>query len=59
MKTTVKLPFVRETKNTVIYALPNITAEVIGQIYVRKDRLTKAASGAWPVEITLTLETAE
>lgn len=56
MKTTVTLPFVKETPGTVVYGLRNVTSVAIGQVYVRKENLEKIG-GVWPSTITLTLET--
>lgn len=51
----VVLPFSRETKGTVVYAVPNLKSVAVGQVYVNKDKLEKVG-GEWPSEITLTIE---
>lgn len=51
----VVLPFSRETKGTVVYAVNNLKSVAVGQVYVNKDRLEKVG-GEWPTEITLTIE---
>lgn len=56
MKIQVVLPKVRETKGTVVYAVPNIKAVAIGQVYVNKDQLKEMSSGGWPDEITVSIE---
>lgn len=58
MKTTVVLPYVRQTSGTVVYALPDITSAAVGQLYVRKKHLEQK-DGAWPTSITVTVEVAE
>lgn len=51
----VVLPFSRQTKGTVVYAVPNLKAVAVGQVYVNKEHLEKVG-GEWPTEITLTIE---
>lgn len=53
--TQVVLPKVRETKGTVVYAVPNIKAVAVGQVYVNKEHLEKVG-GEFPAEITITIE---
>lgn len=55
MKTQVVLPFSRETKGTVVYAVNNLKSMAVGQVYVNKEHLEKV-NGAWPDRITLTIE---
>jgi hypothetical protein len=55
MATQVVLPKVRETKGTVVYAVANIKAVAVGQVYVNKDHLEKV-DGDWPDQITVTIE---
>lgn len=55
VKTSVILPFVKETKGALLYALPDRTGTVVSNVYVRKDKIEKVA-GAWPVQITVTVE---
>lgn len=53
----VKLPFSRETPGALVYALPKVTDAVVGNLYVRKDKLREAGyAGPWPQEITVTVE---
>lgn len=51
----VVLPFSRETKGTVVYAVSNLKSVPIGQVYINKDSLEKVG-GEWPSEVTLTIE---
>lgn len=54
---TVVLPKVRATPGAVVYAVQPMTSEVIGQVYLRKDKLRAAGHvGPWPEQITLTVE---
>lgn len=55
MRVQVLLPFVRETPGTVVYSVPNIKSQAVGQVYVNKDHLEKV-NGQWPGEITVTVE---
>lgn len=55
MRVQVVLPFSRETKGTVVYAVSNLKSVAVGQVYVNKDHLEKV-NGEWPTEITLTIE---
>lgn len=55
MKVQVVLPFSRETKGTVVYAVNNLKSQAVGQVYVNKDDLEKV-NGQWPLQITLTIE---
>ena len=55
MKISVVLPLVKETKGALLYALPDRTATVISNVYVRKDK-TEKTNGGWPTQITLTVE---
>lgn len=57
-KVTVILPLERETPGTLVYKLPDIKAAAVGQVYVRKDKISKV-NGAWPTSITLTVEVNE
>lgn len=51
----VVLPFSRETKGTVVYAVSNLKSQAVGQVYVNKDKLEKV-NGEWPLQITITIE---
>lgn len=51
----VVLPFDRETKGTVVYAVSNLKSQAVGQVYVNKNHLEQT-NGQWPGEITLTIE---
>ena len=54
---TVTLPFKRETKRALLYALDNLQNTIVGSVYVRKDKLRQAGyEGDWPTEITVTVE---
>lgn len=55
MRVKVVLPFSRETKGTVVYAVNNLKSVAVGQVYVNKDSLEKV-NGGWPLQITLTIE---
>lgn len=55
VKTQVVLPFSRETKGTVVYAVNNLKSMAVGQVYVNKEHLEKV-DGGWPSQITLTIE---
>lgn len=55
VKTQVVLPFSRETKGTVVYAVTNLKSMAVGQVYVNKEHLEKVG-GDWPDRITLTIE---
>lgn len=50
------LPLKRETKGALVYGIEDLTSVAVGQVYVRKDRIEKE-NGAWPSQITITLET--
>lgn len=57
VKTSVTLPFSRETPGALVYALPRVTDAVVGNVYVRKDKLREAGHiGAWPQEVVITVE---
>jgi ribosomal protein L24 len=56
VKTQVVLPKKKETPGTVVYAVPNPSRVVVGQVYVRKHHLKKIGNGDWPAEIKLTIE---
>lgn len=58
MKSTVTLPYVKETPGTVVYALKDITSEPVGQLYIRKKYLEKK-NGQWPGSATITVEIEE
>ena len=51
----VVLPFSRQTKGTVVYAVNNLKSVAVGQVYVNKEHLEKVG-GEWPSEITITIE---
>lgn len=51
----VVLPFDRETKGTVVYAVSNLKSQAVGQVYVNKAHLEQT-DGQWPGKITLTIE---
>lgn len=55
VKVQVVLPFSRETKGTVVYAVSNLKSVAVGQVYVNKEHLEKVG-GAWPERITLSIE---
>lgn len=55
MAVQVVLPFSRQTKGTVVYAVNNLKSVAVGQVYVNKEHLEKV-DGDWPAEITLTIE---
>jgi hypothetical protein len=55
VKIQVVLPFSRNTKGTVVYAVPDLKSVAVGQVYVNKEHL-KQVNGEWPAEITLTVE---
>jgi hypothetical protein len=55
MTVKVVLPLSRETPGTVVYAVPNLKSQAVGQVYVNKDQLEKV-NGEWPLQITLTVE---
>lgn len=55
MAVRVVLPFSRETKGTVVYAVSNLKSQAVGQVYVNKDKLEKV-NGEWPLQITVTIE---
>lgn len=55
MAVQVVLPFSRETKGTVVYAVSNLKTQAVGQVYVNKDKLEKV-NGEWPLQITITIE---
>lgn len=56
MKIQVVLPLKRETPGALVYGVADISAVAVGQVYVRKSHIEKE-NGAWPPQITLTLET--
>lgn len=55
MAVQVVLPFSRETKGTVVYAVSNLKSVAVGQVYVNKEHLEKVG-GEWPTEITVTIK---
>jgi hypothetical protein len=55
VKTEIILPFKRETVSTVVYAAKDVTKEVVGQVYVRKEYL-EGFLGVWPRQVKITLE---
>lgn len=55
MKVQVVLPRKKETPGTVVYAVSNPTSVAVGQVYVRKEHLSKV-DGQWPDQITVTIE---
>ena len=55
VRTQVVLPFSRETKGTVVYAVNNLKSVAVGQVYVNKEYLEKV-DGGWPDRITITIE---
>jgi hypothetical protein len=53
------LPYDRETTNTIVFAVYPMTAQAVGQIYIRKDHLLAAGhKGPWPTEAKVTVEVA-
>lgn len=58
-KHTVTLPHSRETSETVVYALKDITSAAVGQLYVRKKYLPQDDEGNFPRSITITVEAGE
>lgn len=57
VKTSVNLPFVKETTGALMYAIPDRRGSVVSNVYVRKDKLREAGhTGPWPQEITVTVE---
>lgn len=52
----VVLPLKRETKGALVYGVEDLTSVAVGQVYVRKDHIEKE-NGAWPPQITITVET--
>lgn len=55
VKTQVVLPFSRETKGTVVYAVNNLKSLAVGQVYINKEHLEKVG-GAWPEQVTISIE---
>jgi hypothetical protein len=55
MRVQVTLPFSRETKGTVVYAVSNLKSQAVGQVYINKDHLEKV-DGEWPLQVTVTIE---
>jgi hypothetical protein len=51
----VVLPFSRETKGTVVYAVSNLKSQAVGQVYINKEHLEQTG-GQWPGEVTITIE---
>lgn len=56
-KVTVVLPLERTTPGALVYAVKPMTSKIVGQVYVRKDKLRDAGhTGEWPKQITVTVE---
>lgn len=56
-KVTVVLPLDRTTPGALVYAVKPMTSQIVGQVYVRKDKLLEAGhTGPWPNQITVTVE---
>jgi hypothetical protein len=58
MKTSVTLPLIKKTPGALLYALPDRTATIVSNVYVRKEHMPMV-NGEYPAEIVVTVEAAE